>query len=268
MTPEVKLALTLAGLSVGLFAFFWGLALFLHGYLYSQIADRLPIRAAVSAVLVACGLTGWTVLNTRASHPDKYGVLIGFDRMMTPTSSKEVGEFEAVRRLGRAGTRGELVPLTDDKGQPREQTVRFVWDGRDGFVAADTRAKFELLTSSYLTTALVVPDAAGPARFEAVLDNGRFTPDKRFVDPAGRSIDGTSPRAMQVPSPGAMLVGLAVNAGGLLLWLVAFWLGMRFAFGHAVGLTAVFGLATMIVLMPLLFNANTPKPGLPAAAKG
>ena len=46
-----------------------------------------------------------------------------------------------------------------------------------------------------------------------VLDNGRFTPDKRFVDPAGRSIDGTSPRAMQVPSPGAMLVGLAESLG-------------------------------------------------------
>jgi hypothetical protein len=257
VTPEVKLAVTLAGLTVGLFAFFWAIALFLQGYLYSQVADRIPLRALVSALLVACGLTGWTYLNTRASHPDKYGVLIGFDRMLTPTTSKDVGEFEAVRRL----------QTKDEKGQPREQTVKFAWNGRDAFEAADTKAKFELNTSSYMTTALLVPEAAGPARFEARLDGtGRYTPEKVFVDPAGRSIEGTAPRQMQVPSPGALMVGLAVNAGCLLLWLAAFWLGMRFALGHAVGLTAVFGLACVLVLMPLLFNANTPPQRLPVPA--
>lgn len=258
MTPEVKLAVTLAGLTVGLFAFFWGIALFLQGYLYSQVADRLPIRAAVSALLVACGLTGWTYLNTRASHTDKYGVLIGLDRMLTPTTSKEVGEFEAVRQL----------QAKDEKGQPREQKVKFVWNGRDAFTDADTKARFELNTSSYMTTALLVPGEGGSARFDAVLEGGRYTPDKLFKDPAGRSIEGTAPRIMQIPSPGALAIGLAVNAGCLLLWLVAFWLGMRFNLGHALGLTAMFGLACVLVLMPLLFNANTPKPGQVAVAKG
>ena len=260
MTPELKLAVTLAGLAVGLFAFFWGLALFLQGYLYSQIADRLPVRAAVSALLVACGLTGWTVLNTRAAHTDKYGVVVGFDRMMTPTTTRDVAEFEAIRRL----------QMKDEKGQPKEQKVKFVWDGRDQFVDADTKAKFELNTSGYMTTALVVPDAAGPARFDAVLDQGRYTPEKAFVDPAGRTIEGTGPRKMQVPSGSALAVGLAVNAAQLLLWVVVFWLGMRFALGHSIGLGLLFGGATMVALMPLLFNANAVKPappGVVAAAR-
>ena len=258
MSPEVKLALTLAGLTVGLFAFFWGLALFLQGYLYSQIADRLPIRAAVSALLVAAGLTGWTMLNVRASHRDKYGVLIGFDRMMTPTTTKDVPEFEAVRELQVKGP----------DGKPKEQTVKFVWDGRDKFVEPDSKLKFELNSGTYMTSALLVPGEGGPARFEAVRVNGRYTPEKVFQDPAGRSIEGTAPHVMQVPSPGAMLAGFLVNAGAFVLWLVALWLGMRFALGHAAGLAAVFGLATLVVLMPLLFNANTPKPGLAAAARG
>ena len=260
MTPEVKLLATLAGLCVGLVALFWGLAIFLQGYLYNQIAERLPLRAVATGVLVACGLAGWTLLNTRASHPDKYGVLIGFDRMMTPTSSKPVTQFEAVRQFGKAGIRGEFLPAADAK----EQTVKVVADGRDGFVEAESRAKFAVSTSNYLTKALVVPDAGGPARFEAVLDNGRYTPEKRFTDPAGRTIDGTAPGSMQVPSGSALLVGLLVNAAHILLWVLAFWLGMRFALGHAVGLGLLFGGATMVVLMPLVFNANAVKPAPPA----
>ncbi len=258
MTPEAKLALTLAGLTVGLFAFFWGLALFLHSYLYSQVADRLPVRAVVSALLVACGLTGWTILNVRASHPDKFGVLVGFDRMLTPTSSRDVAEFEAVREL----------TVKDAAGKPKEQTAKFVWDGRDSFVEPDSKAKFALNTSTYLTTALLVPGDGGPARFEAVRENGRYTPEKKFVDPAGRTIEGLAPRAMTIPSPGALVLGLLVNAGAFLLWVVVLWLGMRFALGHATGLGLLFGLATMVVLMPLLFNAHTPRPGVAAAVKG
>jgi hypothetical protein len=270
VTPEVKLAVTLAGLTVGLLAFFWGIALFLQGYLYNQIADKLPVRAAVAALLVACGLTGWTLLNTRASHPDKYGVLFGFDRMMTPTSTREVGEFEAVRQLGRAGPRGEFEPLKDDKGQPREQRAKFVWDGQKGFVEAGSREPFKLNTSTYMTTSLLVPDGGEPAKFDAVLENGRYTAGKPFADPAGRTVEGEAPRQMVVPSGSAMAVGLLVNAGHFLLWVAAFWLGLRFAFGHSVGLAAVFGGMSMVVLMPLLFAANTPKPqppGLVAPAK-
>jgi hypothetical protein len=171
--------------------------------------------------------------------------------MMTPTSSTPVTEFEAVRRL----------QSKDEKGNPREQTVKYKADGKGEFVEPESQAKFALNSSSFMTTALVVPEAAGPARFEAVLDNGRYTPEKVFRDPAGRTIEGSAPNRMQVPSDSALVVGLLVNAANFLLWLVAFWLGLRFAFGHAVGLAILFGGATMVILMPLLFNANGLPPG-------
>src|SRR5687767_3279135 len=125
---------------------FWGLALFVQGYLYNQPADRLPLRALVAGLGVALFLTGWTYLNTRATHEDKYGVLHRF----VATSQVPVNEFEAVRRLG----------IKDEKGQPKEVTVPFKWEpaGAGGqFVEVETGKKFEINTSNYMTVAMLVP---------------------------------------------------------------------------------------------------------------
>ena len=78
MKPEVVLILTLVLGTFALTALFWGLALFVQGYLYNQPADKLPLRALAAGLGVAIFLTGWTYLNTRATHKDKYGVLHEF----------------------------------------------------------------------------------------------------------------------------------------------------------------------------------------------
>ena len=39
-------------------------------------------------------------------------------------------------------------------------------------------------------------------------------------------------------------------------WFVAFWPILRFTVGHALGLAAVMGLVTMLLVMPLLFKPN------------
>ena len=261
MTPEVKLALTLAGLTVGLFAFFWGIALFLQGYLYSQVADRLPVRAAVSALLVACRADRLDhAQHQGVSHPDKYGVLVGFDRMMTPDLAPRTCPSSRPSANSR---------LKDEKGKPREQAVKFVWDGRDGFVEPESQGQ---VRPEHVHLPDRGPAGAGRGRAGPVRGGAGERPvhGREEVRGPGRPHHrGGRPRgSCRCPARVPSLAGLLVNAGAFVLWLVAFWLGMRFALGHAAGLTAAFGLATMIVLMPLLFNANTPKPGLVAKASG
>lgn len=274
----MTLALTLVALVVALTALFWGVSVFLQGYLYSQPVDRLPLRAVAAGLLVAVVLTGWTYANTRATHRDRYGVLLGFDRMMSPTAEKPVPEFTAVRRLGRTDGR-KVQWLTDEKGNPREVTTGYKWQGEEnrGRFVDPAGQEFRLSTAEAVTVALEVPEDGKAARFEAELKDGQYAPgaggERVFQEAGGsRFIDGTNPRKMQIPSPGAATVGILINAGHLLAWLVAFWLMLRFGFGHALGLTAVFGGVAMVVLMPLLFNTNDPKPNLlalqPPAAKG
>ncbi len=256
----MTLALTLVLGTVALTALFWGLTVVLQGYLYNQVADRIPLRAVVGGLAVASFITFWTYLNTHASHPDKYGPVLALDHMMNPTTYKDVTEFEAVRRLG----------VKDEKGQPKETTVPFKWEGdlRTGrFVEPGTTKEFKTNSSEYVTVALLVPDGDRKVRFDAVLDDaGRYaTPNKEFREEGGpRYIEGASPRRMIVPSTAALVLALAVNVLHLVVWFLVFWLVMRFTAGHAIGLTAVFGGVAMFVLMPLLFNLNAPKTPSPS----
>ncbi len=259
----MTLALTLVLSTVALTALFWALAVVLQTYLYNQPADQLPLRALCGGLAVGCFLTAWAYLNTRmVSHTDQYGVVFGFDRMMVATSSKEVDEFEAVRRLR----------VKDEKGQPKEVTVPFKWQpgatGGGHFAEAATGKDFRTNTSDYMTVALLVPEGNGnKARFDAVMKDGTYAREGdyvRFTEEGGpRFIDAdpaAGPRLMQVPSTGGLAAAVGVNVLHYVVWFLVFWLALRFTFGHALGLTAVFATASMLVLMPLLFKLNEPKP--------
>ncbi|HET6574738.1 MAG TPA: hypothetical protein VFG68_14115 [Fimbriiglobus sp.] len=259
MKPEVVLVLTLVLGTVGLTAMFWGLALFVQGYLYNQPADKLPLRALAAGLGVAVFLTGWTYLNTRASHVNKYGALHEF----SATTQKPVDEFEAVRRLA----------IKDEKGQPKEVTVPFKWEpggpGGGRFVEAATGKEFQVNTANYMTVALLVPEAGGKARFNAKLKDGVYAREGdniRFEEQGGVRYIETSTsnnlRHMEVPSTGGFAVAVAINVLHYVVWFLAFWLGLRFTVGHALGLAAAFGTASMLVLMPLLFERNELKPAV------
>lgn len=261
MTPAVTLALTFAVSAAALTALFWGLALIGQGYLYGQPADKLPLRALVAGLAVALFMGVWTYANTRASHPDKYGTVFEF----TPTSTKEVTEFEAVRRFGK--TDGKAVTwLTDEKGQPRETMTRYKWEAEGGgkFVEVGTAKEFKLNDANSLTLALLVPEDGKTVRFEAPTKDGVYVTKKeevRFEEQGGsRYIEGGRPRQMVVPSASAFALAVVLNVGHFVVWFLAFWLVLRFSAGHALLFVAVLGTVAMLVVMPLLFQLNTPKP--------
>lgn len=261
MSPAVILALTLVLSALALTALFWGLALIGQGYLYGQPADKLPLRALVAGLAVALFMTAWTYANTRASHPDKYGTVLEF----TPTATKEVAEFEAVRRFGK--TDGKTATwLTDEKGQPREATAQYKWqtEGKGGkFVEVGTAKEFKLNDANSLTLALLVPEDGKTVRFEAPVKDGVYATKKeevRFEEQGGsRYIDGGRPQQMVVPSSSAFAVAVLLNVGHFVVWFLAFWLILRFSAGHAALFVLLLGTVAMFVVMPLLFQLNTPK---------
>lgn len=262
MSPAVTLALTLVVSAVALTALFWGLALVAQGYLYGQPADRLPLRAVVAGLACGLFLTVWTYANTRASHPDKYGTVFEF----TPTGTKEVSEFEAVRRYGKMDGK-TATWLLDEKGQPKETTTKYTWQGEAGggkFVEAGTGKEFRLNDANSLTLALLVPDDGKTVRFEAPVKDGVYATKKeevRFEEQGGsRYIEGGRPRQMVVPSASAFALAVLLNVGHFVVWFLAFWLVLRFSAGHAALFVLVLGSVAMLVVMPLVFQMNTPKP--------
>jgi hypothetical protein len=249
----VTLVLTFVLGVVAFTALFWGLCVVVQGWLYSGPADRLPLRALAGGLAISCFLTSWVYANTRlATHKDKYGTLFEF----TPSSVREVAEFKAVRQYA----------------NKKENTVEFSWTGeaRNGkFVEKKDNTKdFKLNTSEYLTIALLLPEADGKeVRFDADLEGGRYkskaddpNAERWFKEKDGsRSLDGKAPRLLLIPNTGALIAALAINFGHFLLWVMIYWLGLRFELGHSVIMTIIFGLVTMLIVVPLLFNLNAVK---------
>ncbi len=254
------LVVTLAVLTLAFTAAFWGLSLFLQGYLYSMPASRLPLRALTAGLAVACYLTMWTYFNTRAESENKYGTFFEFD----PTGAKEVKEFEAVR-YGVATKAETTVPF---KLQAGTKDPKFVDVGGQEFKLADSGG-------GYLTVAMNVTDADGKkTRFDAEMrDEPRVgkvysTENKLFKERGGsRFVEGEKPHQVFAPSTGALVLAMALNILMFVAWFIAFWPILQYLTGHAIGLAFVFGIITMVVLMPLLFKLNKPKPPVPGVVQ-
>jgi hypothetical protein len=255
VTPGTTLLLTFAAVTAGLFVALWGLGAFIQGALYSGPASRLPLRALAGAVLLGGFITLWTSANTRAGTKDRYGVLHEF----TSETHTEFTEFDAIRR-DRAG-KERTVPFKRTGGR----TAPFV-------EAADPSRPFTLTTADYVTTGLEVKEGDGKTRFDDELDAGgkyKHAANKVFRDGKGRRIEfgqSNTPSPIVAKSTGAQIGALLLNAGVFVVWFVVFWPVMRFTLGHALGLAAVFGAVTMLLLMPMLFDTNRVSHQAPPAA--
>jgi hypothetical protein len=263
----VVLALTFVLLVSALALALWGTTRFFQSYLYSEPADKLPVRALVAGLVVGGFMTLWTYVNTRADSENKYGTFFDFN----PEASKEVAAFEAVRRHPKRDERGKFLP------EGEERTVAFTRKpgGKAGeFVDEKTGAAFELKNTSqnYLTVALVLDDGDGrKARFNAAIDpknpntyaTAGDAANHRFDEERGsRYIDGAFPATVYAPSRAIVFAALGLNALAFVAWFAAFWPVLRYGSGHALGMATACGLVTMLVLMPLLFKLNKPKPAV------
>lgn len=242
MSPATTLIVTFAGLVVGLFAFFWGTALFLQSALYNAPVTKLPIRAATAAFLVGGFLTMWTFINTRAESKDRYGTFFEFN----PTASHEFAEFTAIRR----------------DANKKETSVPYKKVGVNFVEAQDPTKPFKMVSADFLVAAVEIKDGDKPVRYEAAFDKkGNYaTTNKRFTEVNGKRFlefgNSNIPTPINAPSSGAFVGALALNALNFVVWFVALWPVLRYTVGHAIGGAVALGLFVMILLMPLLFDKN------------
>jgi hypothetical protein len=221
----------------------WLSAVILQGWLYNDLADRLPLRALGGGAAIALFLTGWCYLYK--VDPGWFDTLFNFK---TETLDGTAAEFQSVRRVGK------------DEKPP----VKYARSGAgSGYVSADTGRPWKRSDADGMVVALLIPPKDGkgePVRFAAELQaDGSFPPGGvRYRDDKGRYTDEASLGQVYRVRPFSYLRNFFANFVHAALWVVVLWLGMRFAFGHAVGLGLAFWGATMIALQPALFKYVAP----------
>lgn len=250
-------------LILALFALFWGGGLVAQGFLYNEPAERLPLRAAAAALLVGLFLIGWVLIDRKS--PRRYGPIHEFE----PVEAKEFDEFDAVHWRAVPGSLAKTKPELEKgpDGKPVETVVkvhRQAGNKNAPFLEPNNRT-FHLQEGGTMTGAMIVklPGTGTPIRFDADLKQDPrmgmvyANDERRFTEAGGsRFVLGTHPGVMFVPSTGAVVLAILINIVHFAVWMIAFWLILRFAFWHAFGFTIICGIATMLIVMPLLFKPH------------
>lgn len=269
----MSLVLLFLLLALSLFGFFWGGSLVAQGYFYQNPADRLPLRAAVAALLVGGFLSFWIGLDRQ--HPGKYDTFFEFRGETT----REFSEFEAVRWQFDPAAKGLKK---DAQGNPAETTAKFkkaVGGKVATFLEEGSNKKFATHDTQFMTAAIVVADEGAPVRFKAELKKDDRTGalnyvtnqnERKFVEENGsRYVKHSQIGIIYVPSSGVIVLSLLLNFLLFVVWFAVLWPVLKFTWGHALGFTAVFGLMTMMLVLPMLFKPHREagKPPEVAAAR-
>jgi hypothetical protein len=242
--PESRpvLVVLFVGLTLVLAALLWIGSVFLQGWLYNDLANRLPLRALIGGACLSLFLTAWCAVYR--ADPGRFDTLTSFK---TETLDGTYDEFESVRRVGK------------DEKKP----VRYVRRGTD-FVSADGGKPWNRSDADGMVVALLVKEKGKetPTRFEANLDpktgNFRSVEETRYEADGGR-------RYMDLAALGkvyrvrsmAYLGNIFANLLHLAVWVAVLCPLMRFAFGHAVGIGLIAWLVTMLAVQPALFGLVT-----------
>ena len=236
------LLIILAVLVPTLAAALWLSAVLLQGWLYNDLARRLPLRALGGGAVLALFLTAWCAIYK--ADPGRFDTLFSFK---TEALDQTATEFQSVRRVGKE----EKKPVKYTRGGT----------GSD-FASAETGRAWKRSDADGMVVALLIPEKGKtePTRFNAQLSR---TGRSRRAGPVRRG-ERVAVHGRGVPRPG--LPGPVVRdhwepvcelpARGA--WVVVFWLGMRFAFGHAVGIGLAFWAVTMIAVSRRLFKYVAP----------
>jgi hypothetical protein len=236
------LLIILAILTVTLAAALWLAAVLLQGWLYNDLAPRLPLRALAGGFLLALFLTAWCAVYR--ADPGRFDTLFSFK---TEALDGTATEFQSVRRVGK------------DEKKP----VKYVKSGTD-FVSVENQKVWKRSDADGMVVALLIPPKDGkgePTRFNAQLQpDGNFPAGNvRYAEEKGPRYTDEGPSLGQVyrVRSFAILGNILANLIHAALWAVVLWVGMRFALGHAIGIGLAFWALTMIAVQPVLFGYVT-----------
>ena len=235
------LPILLAALTLVFAVVLWFGALLLQGWLYNDLARRLPLRALVGGVVLALFHTGWCAVYK--ADPGRFDTLPNFK---TEAMDGTYDEFESVRKVGK------------DEKKP----VHYVRIGADNkFVSTDGAKVWSRSDADGMVVALLIKEKGKdtPTRFDANLDpkTGGFRPpeETRYAADGGRRyMDHSAIGKIYRVRSMAYLGNFFANLLHLVVWVAVLWPVMRFTLGHAVGIGLVLWGVTMLVVQPALFG--------------
>ena len=238
------LLILLAALTLVFALVLWLGSVFLQGWLYNDLANRLPVRALVGGLVLALFHVGWAAVYK--ADPGRFDTLTNFK---TETLDGTYDEFQSVRRVGKE----------------EQKPVRFLRRGSSNdFESTQTGRPWNRSDADGMVVALLVKEKGNDqaTRFDANLDSrtGNFRPpdETRYEADGGR-------RYMDLSAPGKVyrkrslpyLGNFFANFLHLAVWVAVLWPVMRFSLGHAVGVGLALWGVTMLVVQPILFGMVT-----------
>lgn len=217
---------------------FWVASLLLQSWLYNDVPRLLPVRALVAGLLLALFHTAWCSIYK--ADPGRFDTLTNFK---SEVEDQKVLDFQSIRRVGK------------DEKKP----VRYQKAGSN-FVSSDGQKPWRRSDADGMVVAILVP--AKEKDGAAVRFNAKLEPDGTFPATSIRFEEEKGRRYMDEASMGVVyrkrsmsVVGnLFANFIHAVLWVVLFWLAMRFAVGHAMAIGLGAWAFTMIVVQPALFS--------------
>ena len=250
-------------LLVVFYAMLWGGSLILQSYFYSVPVDGLAWRAAVGAATVALFLTIWFALDRR--DPGKFDTFLDF----VAYDIVEIDTFDAVR-VSPAGIE-KTVTYT------RPTRLRRAAEYRPNDYKDSKGIAFNRSDTDSMVMAIVVkmPTTGESVRFEAVnvnkVDAKTGTKKIVFNNPqpynevrGSRTMTDQTVGKVIVPKNGLLFANLALNLAQYLIWFAVFYPILRYELWHSIGGALIFGLATMLIGIPILLgpnrNGSTPTP--------
>lgn len=240
------LAVIFALLFVGLLVVLWAGSVYLQGWLYSDLASKLPLRAVAGAAVIAAFLTAWCAIYKE--DPGRFDTLMNFSREKTEGVYHEI---ESVRRVGKEEQKP--VKFVRNPGGRGATTEFLTTDGQKPWMRSD---------SDGMVVAILVKekDQPEPTRFNAKLEPGDKFPASglRYVQPnANRYMDAASLGTIYRVRSWSIIGNLFANFLHLAIWVAVLCFIMRFEIGNAVAIAFAYWGLTMLVVQPALFGFIT-----------
>ena len=220
----------------------WLISVILQGWLYNDLASKLPLRALAGGAALALFHTGWCAIYK--ADPGRFDTLYSFK---TEALDGKYDEFQSIRKVGKN----------------EQKPVRFIRVGEStDFESLESRKRWNRSDADGMMVAILIQEKGKdqPTRFDANLSSdGLFRPrneTKYETDGGKRYMDEGSLGNVYRKRSFAVIGNLFVNLLHLALWVVVFWPILRFTLGHAVGFGLAFWAITML-LQSVLFGIVT-----------
>jgi len=236
-------------LFIALFAILWGISLPLQGYLYSNPAAKLWLRALGVAAALAGILTAWASIYK--ADPGRIDVLHRYSSEVTVANYNEI---ISIRKIPNA--QNEMTP---------EKFIKRAGISRrsDEFLSDNSNRPWSRASSDWIVVAVTVqePNKTEPTRFNTVLVNNAFpsTEETRFLEVGGsRFMTSTNMGTIMRKRFGGFIFNAVLNLilGAVIAVLV--WLGLRYSLGHAISFGLIIWAVLIFAVMPTIFGIVVP----------